>query len=183
MPGENWLTREAARSLDRLLPRVEPLLTDLPEAERRTFVERLRAQFPRLFRLLHGLYGSRYDFFYHLEEVLLAAARCYMARPPDLKALDRQREADPLWFQSEQVVGGVCYVDLFAGSINALYDKIAYFEELGLTYLHLMPLFRCPAENNDGGYAVSSYREVDPALGTMADLAAFAAELRRHGIS
>ena len=33
-----------------------------------------------------------------------------------------------------------------------------------------MPLFEAPAENSDGGYAVSSYRAVDPALGTMAEL-------------
>ncbi|MFN2227781.1 MAG: alpha-amylase family glycosyl hydrolase, partial [Anaerolineae bacterium] len=35
----------------------------------------------------------------------------------------------------------------------------------------------------DGGYAVSSYRQVDPALGTMDELAALAAELRHKGIS
>jgi glycosidase len=46
-----------------------------------------------------------------------------------------------------------------------------------------MPLFKAPPGENDGGYAVSSYREVDPALGTMAQLAQLAGELRREGIS
>jgi amylosucrase len=46
-----------------------------------------------------------------------------------------------------------------------------------------MPLFRSPEGNNDGGYAVSSYREVDPALGTMEELSALAAKLRSAGIS
>ncbi|MFW6258553.1 MAG: alpha-amylase family glycosyl hydrolase, partial [Halochromatium sp.] len=55
--------------------------------------------------------------------------------------------------------------------------------ELGITYLHLMPVFRSPDGDNDGGYAVSSYREVDPELGTMEDLAELATELRHHGIS
>jgi amylosucrase/maltose alpha-D-glucosyltransferase/alpha-amylase len=54
---------------------------------------------------------------------------------------------------------------------------------MGITYLHLMPVFRVPEGDNDGGYAVSSYREVNPRLGTMEDLAALATELRHHGIS
>ena len=46
-----------------------------------------------------------------------------------------------------------------------------------------MPLFRSPAGENDGGYAISSYREVDPQIGSMAELTALAEELRRNGIS
>jgi amylosucrase len=46
-----------------------------------------------------------------------------------------------------------------------------------------MPLFKCPDGNSDGGYAVSSYREVNPALGTMNQLRELATELRHHGIS
>jgi amylosucrase len=67
------------------------------------------------------------------------------------------------------MLGGVCYVDLFAGDLAA-FAKIPYFKELGLTYLHLMPLFRAPEGENDGGYAISSYREVNPALGSMQQL-------------
>jgi glycosidase len=70
-----------------------------------------------------------------------------------------------------------------AGDLAGVRARIPYFKELGLTYLHLMPLFRCPEGNNDGGYAVSDYRQVDPALGTMDELAALAAELRQNGIS
>ncbi len=79
--------------------------------------------------------------------------------------------------------GGFCYVDRFAGDLAGLRERLPYLRELGLTYLHLMPPFLAPAGNNDGGYAVSSYREVDPRLGTMADLAALAGELRVSGIS
>jgi len=46
-----------------------------------------------------------------------------------------------------------------------------------------MPLFRAPEGENDGGYAVSSYREVNPALGSMTGLAGLAAELRQNGVS
>jgi amylosucrase len=107
----------------------------------------------------------------------------WLARPAEMRALDAAREADTTWFQSEQMLGGVCYVDLFAGNLAGIRAKIPYFKELGLTYLHLMPLFACPAGENDGGYAVSSYREVNPGLGTMADLQHLAAELRQNGIS
>ncbi len=81
------------------------------------------------------------------------------------------------------MLGGVCYVDLFAGDLQGLRQKIPYFKELDLTYLHLMPLFRVPVGENDGGYAVSSYREVNPALGTMPELAELALALRQNGIS
>jgi glycosidase len=111
------------------------------------------------------------------------AAHTFASRSPHLKALDQERESNPTWFQSEQMMGGVYYVDRFAGDFAGIRAKIPYFVELGLTYLHLMPLFRSPEEKSDGGYAVSSYRETNPALGTMAELEALAAELRQNGIS
>ena len=81
------------------------------------------------------------------------------------------------------MLGGVCYVDLYATSLYGLRSKIPYFKELGLTYLHLMPLFDSPEPRNDGGYAVSSYRRAKPKLGIMEDLRDLARELRVEGIS
>jgi amylosucrase len=178
-----WLERQAALSLGRLLPRLQTQLSAAAQADRDAFERRLAANFPALFELLLHLYGDRYDFFYHLEWILAAAAESWLARPPALKRLDAAREAHPCWFQSQQMLGGVCYVDLFAGSLRGIRDRIPYFRELGLTYLHLMPLFACPAGENDGGYAVSSYREVNPALGSMGELQELAGELRENGIS
>jgi amylosucrase len=179
-----WLERQAQVSLERLLPRLEAQCTAPADgAGWGLFVQRLSTHFPRLFRLLYQLYGDQYDFFYHLESILITATRLALARPPELRALDAAREADPGWFQSNQMVGGVCYADLFAGDLRGVRDKIPYFRELGLTYLHVMPPFQCPEGNSDGGYAVSSYREVNPALGTIDDLAALATDLRHNGIS
>lgn len=59
------------------------------------------------------------------------------------------------------MVDALCYVDLFAGDLKALRDRIPYLTELGVTYLHLMPVFKVPAGDSDGGYAVSSYRETN----------------------
>ena len=178
-----WLRQQAELTLGRLLPRLAATFAGVPAAEWQLYETRLRDNFEHLFGLLHHLYGSRYDFFYHLEQILETAARLYLARPADLKALDAAREADLSWFQSQRMLGGVCYVDLFAGNLAGLREKLPYLKELGLTYLHLMPLFEAPEGENDGGYAVSSYREVDPKLGTMAELSELAGELRREGIS
>jgi amylosucrase len=177
------MNRRAKISLERILPRLKTRFAGVVSADWEPFQTRLEANFGNLFDLLLHLYGGQYDFFYHLETILETAARMWLARPAELKALDAGREADPLWFQSQEMLGGVCYVDLFAGNLAGIRERIPYFKELGLTYLHLMPLFLSPAEENDGGYAVSSYREVDPALGTMDELAGLAAELRREGIS
>jgi len=183
----DWLEQQTVLSLERLLPRLRDRWGQ-PSAGAdatawRAFEGRLAAGFPRLFGLLMQLYGGRYDFFYHLEQILDTAAGMWLARPAELKALDASREADRAWFQSEKMLGGVCYVDLFAGNLAGIRAKLPYFKALGLTYLHLMPLFACPEGENDGGYAVSSYREVNPALGSLAELSTLAGEFRAAGIS
>jgi amylosucrase len=179
-----WLDLNANLSLRRLRPRLTAKYASRVEAPVwAAFERRLEQHFPRLFRLMVTLYGGHYDFFYHLERTLEVAAEAWLARSTELQALDAQRELDPGWFQSNRMVGGVCYVDLYAGNLRGLRDKIPYFQELGLTYLHLMPLFKCPEGNSDGGYAVSNYREVNPALGTVEELRDLAGELRRQGLS
>lgn len=181
MEHQEWLNQQAELTLARLLPRYESLLDGIEDAK--LFTKRLEAEFPRLFALLFHLYGERYDFFYHLEQIILDAVQMFSQRQSELKTLDRKREANPLWFQSEQVIGAVCYVDLFADKLSKMRDKIPYLKEMGITYLHLMPLFKVSKTNNDGGYAISDYRTVNPDIGTMAELAELATELRREGIS
>jgi amylosucrase len=171
-------------TLARLLPRLEQTFADQVNTPAwAVFRRRLDTHFPRLFDLLLQLYQGRYDFYYHLEQILALAARSWLERPAELQALDAQREAEPHWYQDQRMLGGVCYVDLFAGNLDGVRARIPYFKELGLTYLHLMPLFKAPEGNSDGGYAVSDYREVNPVLGSMDDLRRLATELRHEGIS
>ncbi|MEW6179661.1 MAG: alpha-amylase family glycosyl hydrolase [Chloroflexota bacterium] len=180
------LSRESKRTLDRLIPRLKTRFTDFINRNPQDWVlfeGRLENNFERLFGILHHLYSNHYDFFFHLEELLEILAGYWVKRSAELKKLDLERENKPDWFQSNQMLGGVCYVDLFAGNLKGIREKLPYFKELGLTYLHLMPLFRSPAGENDGGYAISSYREVNPALGTMEELAELAGLLRKEGIS
>ena len=176
---------QAELTLARLLPRIKKEFPqiDTSSADWKKFLHRLNENFPRLFELLLHLYGGHYDFFYHLEQLVFVMVRMWLERDTDLKELDQKRAIDPTWFKSNQMLGGVCYVDLFAKNLKGIEKKIPYFKELGLNYLHLMPLFKCPDGNNDGGYAVSSYREVNPALGKITDLKNLAAKLRQEGIS
>jgi len=174
----------ASKTLERLLPRVRAALGEATgSADWTAWEKRLAQEWPRLWSLLYRLYGTQYDFFYQLEMLLQAMARSWVERPAWLKRLDAERAEDPHWFESHRMVGAVCYVDLFAGDLPGVRQRIPYFRELGLTYLHLMPLFASPEGNSDGGYAVSSYRDVDRRLGTIDELRALAEDLRAAGIS
>jgi amylosucrase len=180
------LERESQKTIKRLLPRIEERLKEKIAKDPlgwKIFSTRLQKHFPNLFKLYFEIYHEQYDFFFHLEDLLVSLASAWFARPADLRELDNAREKNPLWFQSNQMLGGVCYADLFANDLKGVKSKIPYFKELGITYLHLMPLFKAPESENDGGYAVSSYREVHPPLGTMKQLASLARELRQAGIS
>jgi len=181
--SDEWYRINAASSLRRILPKLKEKFCNVAAPEWESFEERLNRHFERLFRNLYRLYGNKYDFFYHLDRVLSTAVESWAARPAHLKALDAAHETDRCWYQSHRILGYTAYVDLFAGDLAGVRSHIPYFKELGVTYLHLMPLFRSPSGDNDGGYAVSSYREVEPKLGTIQDLAELATELRNHGIS
>ena len=176
---------KADLTLERLQPRLEGIWqrNGTDEAKQHEFESRLHDHWRQLFKLLYRLYGSRYDFFYHVEQILCTAATACHERPEDLRELDRHRTNEPDWFQSEKVVGGALYVDLFSENLSRAREHVRYFKDLGLTYLHLMPLFAVRPGNNDGGYAISNYRSVDPRLGTIDDLRLLARDLREAGIS
>ncbi|MDO4681424.1 MAG: amylosucrase [Lautropia sp.] len=152
-------------------------------AQWQAFEARLEAHLPTLIQNLQPLYGHRPDFLAWVDAVVLTAWQGWAERPKALKALDEARAAEPDWFQSQKMVGGVLYVDRYAGTLKALIKDVPYFKSLGLSYLHLMPPFKVPEGRSDGGYAVSSYREVNPRLGSIEDLRALAKALREAGIS
>jgi amylosucrase len=113
-------------------------------------------------------------------DLIIAA---HAARRPALRELDRTRLLRPGWFAEPDQVGYVCYTDRFAGTLRGVAERIDYLRELGVTYLHLMPLLDPRDGPADGGYAVRDFRRVRPDLGTMDDLAALAAQLHEHGIA
>lgn len=183
MSVTTWVRRHAQITLDRIWPRLQQELAGADAELRSAFETRLQQEWPRLFELLISLYGQSYDCYYHMEQLLLEAARSWLTRPVWLRERDTARMAQPEWYLDQHALGGVLYVDRFAQTLSGVRQQIPYLSELGISYLHLMPLFAAPEGNSDGGYAVSSYRQVNPKLGTIDQLRELASELSKHGIS
>lgn len=87
-------------------------------------------------------------------------------RHPDLISRDL---AGTNWMHSSETVGMMLYVDLFADNLKGLINKSDYFTDLGVTLIHLMPVLKPRMGENDGGYAVQDYRDIDPRIGNMDD--------------
>lgn len=155
----------------------------LSAAQNGLFQERAARLGSDLRRALEIVYAGRADCEAVAASLIDIARRAHDGRPEALLALDKAREAEPGWFLASDRIGYACYVDRFAGTLRGVGERIDYLQELGVTYLHLLPFLRMRAGHNDGGFAVSSYREVEPGLGDMADLAALATRLRGAGIS
>ena len=147
------------------------------------FAVRFERFFTELRDPLFSLYGDDFRFGDAWARLLAAIARTAAERPHELRVLDHEREITPDWLQREQAVGYVTYVDRFAGDLNGVRSKLPYLRELGVTYLHLMPLLHARPAPNDGGYAVVDYGAVEPALGTIEDLRALACDLRASGMA
>ena len=144
---------------------------------------RFERYFEDVYQPLTRLYGDRSDVDEKVEALFAVMVEAYASRPESLRLLDLERQFTSDWFERPNMVGYVCYPDLFAGTLKGVRDRIGYLEELSVTYLHLMPLLHPRPAPNDGGYAVQDYRAVKPELGTMDDLRGLASDLRERGIS
>ncbi len=154
----------------------------LGAAEADAFLARLEQLSFDILGPLTQVYGGVTDVSAFATDLVLDALRAAAGRPGILQRLDRRREIDPAWFQRSRMIGYVCYADRFAGSLRGVRQHLDYLVELGVTYLHLMPLLRPREGENDGGYAVADYDSVDPRVGTMAELQALAADLHERGM-
>ena len=142
-------------------------------------VERRRRE---LVEALEMLYGR--DTALPLADRLVDLAHtAYLERPHDLHVLDLKRSLQPDWLQLPQMVGYAAYTERFAENLKGVEEKIPYLRELGVSYLHLMPLLEPRSGDNDGGYAVRDYRAVRSDLGTVEDLRHLATTLRENGVS
>ncbi len=157
------------------------LLEGEPAHDQVVFATRLQRYWPDLLTGLTGAYPDHApEMAYRLVEI---AAQNFRQRPAELRLLDLRRHADPEWFQHQQMIGYATYADRFGGDLSGVASKVDYLAELGVTYLHLMPLLKPRPGHNDGGYAVMDYRAVRDDLGTIDDLRNLATTLRAHGIS
>lgn len=149
------------------------------------YKEQLEQNMAELTARLYELYGSRWDFYKilgRLESIMKKAAseRTGYLKQNDDEAINETTSRP--WYLQQETIGIMLYVDLFAGNLKGLVSKIPYLKDLGVNYVHLMPLFDCPDGENDGGYAISSYRRVQPKLGTIEDLRYVAEEFHKNGM-
>ncbi len=162
------------------------LLSELnPEIEKedlRHFYTRLGANFYSIHSLFSLLYGEREDFKEQMQHLVETMARQYIRRSSVLKQVDIDRERDHNWFLSQQWVAMALYSDGFAEDLRDLKRRAHYFQELGVNMVHIMPILKCPPNDNDGGYAVSDFRAVDSRVGTLEDLDQLVLEFRRRGV-
>lgn len=177
------LTPEARRRYDRALAAARAVLEGAAPRDRDLFEARLERWFQNLDDGLAPVYGGRPDHDAFVERLVAALAAQTAARPEPLRRLDLERDLTPDWFQRERMVGYVCYVERFGKTLRGMLERLDYLEELGVTYVHLMYVLRPRAGENDGGYAIADYRDVDPRLGGVDDLVALCDALRARGIA
>ena len=181
--GEYQLGADARLCLDACADQLDHVLKALPERDQQLFKLRLQRWFQNLYDGLAPVYGHRKDFNEFVHRLIDAMALGYAARPIALKLLDIKRDLQPDWFQHESMLGYVFYVEQFAGNLSDLTQHIDYLKELDASYVHLMKVIQSRDGEDDGGYAVTDYANVDKSLGTNDDLAVVCTALREQGIS
>ncbi|MFN5427770.1 MAG: alpha-amylase family glycosyl hydrolase, partial [Bacteroidota bacterium] len=120
-----------------------------------------------LFESIYGNHPKKEETFNGLIETIISA---HIARRAALREKDEEKLAQGNWHLSQEIVGMSLYVDRFAGNLQGVGKRLDYLNDLGINFLHLMPIFESPEGESDGGYAVSDFRKVDPRFGTLDDL-------------
>tara|TARA_R110000868_G_scaffold67582_9_gene200441 strand:+ start:1344 stop:3263 length:1920 start_codon:yes stop_codon:yes gene_type:complete len=144
---------------------------------------RLGANFPIISDLFHKLYSDCANKDEAFELLMQSLVKNFENRSDFQKKRDLARVSNPNWYSSEKIVGMMLYVDLFNIDFNGLKAKIPYFLDLGINTVHLMPFLDVPEFENDGGYAVRNYREVNPKFGTMDDFEALVTEFQKNDMN
>lgn len=66
------------------------------------------------------------------------------------------------------------------GDLNGILDKLDYLQALGIDYIWINPIFVSP--QNDNGYDIENYYEIDPMFGTMEDFENLIQEAAKRNI-
>ncbi|MAT03961.1 MAG: alpha-amylase [Acidimicrobiaceae bacterium] len=139
-----------------------------------------RAWLPDLTAAIAGLYPDDVDTV--VDRLVERARRAADERSAALRARDQERLVDPGWYQSNERVGYMAYLDRFAHSLRDVDRRIPYLRELGIDTLHFLSVLRPREGESDGGYAVRDYLTPDPRVGTTADLLRMIGQLHDNGI-
>ncbi len=66
------------------------------------------------------------------------------------------------------------------GDIPGIIAHLDYLEELGIDAIWLSPVYCSPQEDN--GYDISDYQDIDPIFGSLNDMDRLIAEAKKHHI-
>ena len=157
-------------------------LSDLKKADHTVlFQQRLGANLTLLQDLFFSLY-TKAEHQKTFNSLLALLPDLHKKRPEVLKVRDLEKLKSGNWYLSEQMVGMQLYVDHFNADLKGLREKLPYLQDLGINFLHLMPITTRPAGESDGGYAVNGYTDIDPTYGSKKDLAALTKKMRDEGM-
>ena len=67
------------------------------------------------------------------------------------------------------------------GDIKGIISKLDYIASLGVDVIWLSPVYKSP--NDDNGYDISDYKDIQPEFGTMEDFDLLLSEAKARGIS
>jgi amylosucrase len=152
------------------------------EKKDKAFAKSFLNHLPFIESLFNEIYGGNAKRNQSFDALLNSIIESYLNRPGTFLKKDDEKEKKGNWFLSNNITGMSLYVDRFAGSINGLAKKLNYFKELGVNFLHLMPVFESPQGESDGGYAVSNFRKVDARFGTNEDLYALVEQMNQQNM-
>lgn len=161
----------------------EPQLHALDPSRRAQLQERVEEHWPQLEACLERLYGKKAGYSDFLDALLQVLVDASLERSEELLQRDALRLQRSDWFCSENMLGYCAYVDRFAGNLQGVEQRIPHLQNLGVSYLHLLPFLKARKGENDGGFAVASFEEIQPELGNLEDLLNLTRSLRRAGIS
>lgn len=66
------------------------------------------------------------------------------------------------------------------GDLKGITSRLDYLADLGVDVLWLSPVYRSPQDDN--GYDISDYQDIDPLFGTLDDMDELLAEAHRRGL-
>lgn len=161
--------------------RLHRLLSKKGKNDQDLFDQRLATNLTLIQKQFFSLYPEeRYE--KQFQKLLKLLPKLFAERPEALRRQDLERLQSGNWHQSEKLMGMQLYVEHFNKDLRGLQEKIPYFKKLGINFLHLMPITTRPKGENDGGYAVNSYLDVDKKYGSKEDLLELTKAFRKNGI-
>lgn len=66
------------------------------------------------------------------------------------------------------------------GDLNGIIQRLDYLEDLGIDAIWLSPVYKSPQDDN--GYDISDYQDIDPIFGTLTDMEHLIEEAKKHHI-